>query len=69
MKKYLLSFASSGVVIGEATGKEELFSLLNSNKCIYEEKAFDAEEGDLELEVENPDNLDYIDNIDVSWKK
>lgn len=68
-KKYYCSFAESGADLGDYEGKEKLFDFLNSNKAIYNEADFETEEGNIELQVENSDNLDYIGNISVVWYK
>ena len=67
MARYSAMFSNSGEALGEFGSKEELFSFLDSNRAIYNEADFATDAGVVEVSVENPDNLDYIDNIFITW--
>lgn len=65
-KTYTLSFDGSGEVIAKCN-YDELLTMLDSNGADYDGIDFDAADGEVVCKVSNPDNLDYIDDITVSW--
>ena len=57
----------SGADLGTYTGIEELEAFLISNRCEYDLSALESmADGDtITCTVDNPDNLDYVSDIDV----